>query len=847
MRSDKFNFYQSPKMPKSNKKYLYSMAAVFVLAALIISPFISLAVFSSTASGYQLNPRFNIFTPYTHEQTEGHDYYLLDVKNNTQGTSWGSYFVAQPGDVLTFSVYYHNGVLNTVAGNTTLKVSLPQNGDSYYQNVTAYLWADNAENATPANPMTQSLTIRLTSQTSLQVIDGSVKWFPNQKNSSDPPTPLPYGQNGSELFGAGLRIGDILGCWEYSGFVNFQVKVLEQIPPPPPPTLDLSISKQVKNISNGQTFYSETTSADPGDQVSFQIRIQNTGNGALNNLYFHDSLPYYLNYNAGSATIDGNNLSDSFITTGVNIGSLGVGNSHTIVFTASVSSSASNQTLINTAYARADRVSEKNDSATVYVNQIIPPTLDLSISKQVKNISNGQTFYSETTSADPGDQVSFQIRIQNTGNGALNNLYFHDSLPYYLNYNAGSATIDGNNLSDSFITTGVNIGSLGVGNSHTIVFTASVSSSASNQTLINTAYARADRVSEKNDSATVYVNQIIPPQGNLNLSKYVKNITAGQTSLNTYTNANLGDRLFFSIQVAAYGQQLNNIRVWDALPPGISYVSGTTRIDGAYATDFLFSGGLSLGSLYSGQSRNITFEATVNSNTYYNQTLTNYAYASADNASQQSAQARVFINQAPAPPSIVKPTGFTKSVANITYPNGTNTDNQARPGEILQYTLSYTNNTGATLNNVEFDDVLPAYTIFLSVTSGNGFYDSSKNEVIWNLGTLLPGNSVTVSYQVKVASGPVNYVITNSALMRSSSAADVISNEVRTTISAPAPPAPVKAVTGSNSLRDGLIFSGLLSLLFTATAYFVLKNPDYLRMLKLKWKIFRIKTKESII
>ena len=709
MRSDKFNFYQSPKMPKSNKKYLYSMAAVFVLAALIISPFISLAVFSSTASGYQLNPRFNIFTPYTHEQTEGHDYYLLDVKNNTQGTSWGSYFVAQPGDVLTFSVYYHNGVLNTVAGNTTLKVSLPQNGDSYYQNVTAYLWADNAENATPANPMTQSLTIRLASQTSLQVIDGSVKWFPNQKNSSDPPTPLPYGQNGSELFGAGLRIGDILGCWEYSGFVNFQVKVLEQIPPPPPPTLDLSISKQVKNISNGQTFYSETTSADPGDQVSFQIRIQNTGNGALNNLYFHDSLPYYLNYNAGSATIDGNNLSDSFITTGVNIGSLGVGNSHTIVFTASVSSSASNQTLINTAYARADRVSEKNDSATVYVNQIIPP------------------------------------------------------------------------------------------------------------------------------------------QGNLNLSKYVKNITAGQTSLNTYTNANLGDRLFFSIQLAAYGQQLNNIRVWDVLPSGISYVSGTTRIDGAYATDFLFSGGLSLGSLYSGQSRNITFEATVNSNTYYNQTLTNYAYASADNASQQSAQARVFINQAPAPPSIVKPTGFTKSVANITYPNGTNTDNQARPGEILQYTLSYTNNTGATLNNVEFDDVLPAYTIFLSVTSGNGFYDSSKNEVIWNLGTLLPGNSVTVSYQVKVASGPVNYVITNSALMRSSSAADVISNEVRTTISAPAPPAPVKAVTGSNSLRDGLIFSGLLSLLFTATAYFVLKNPDYLRMLKLKWKIFRIKTKESII
>ena len=133
--------------------------AIAVLMSTVGSLSWSLAPLSTFASS---NPRFNIFTPYTHTQTYNKDYFLLDIKNETQNSNWNTSASANAGDTLVYSVYYHNGVNETTAINTKLKVALPTNNGTSLTS-TGYLWADNAENATASNPLTQTATINVSS------------------------------------------------------------------------------------------------------------------------------------------------------------------------------------------------------------------------------------------------------------------------------------------------------------------------------------------------------------------------------------------------------------------------------------------------------------------------------------------------------------------------------------------------------------------------------------------------------------------------------------------------------------------------------------------------------------
>lgn len=171
-------------------------------------------------------PKFNIFTPYTHTQTPNQDYYLLDVRNESKNTEFNDPINADAGDVLVLSVYYHNGVNGTTAQNTKIKIVIPT--DSGTQLIPkAYLWADNAENATASNPLSETATINVPAPSKLQFISGSVAWYPNQRDwRADSPLPPLSGQSGDEIIFGGLNIGDIVGCWEYSGYVNFKVRVV---------------------------------------------------------------------------------------------------------------------------------------------------------------------------------------------------------------------------------------------------------------------------------------------------------------------------------------------------------------------------------------------------------------------------------------------------------------------------------------------------------------------------------------------------------------------------------------------------------------------------------------------
>jgi uncharacterized repeat protein (TIGR01451 family) len=791
---------------KANKpaKSLVAGAAVLVLLG---------SLFGQNA--FAADPRFNF---------ESTDLETLSVANINQSTGWQSSSVsANSNDQVAFQVYYRNGVPDSIAYNTRVRLTFPTSAQNSIT-VSVALSADNAPTVYDSVTINSATAQRLTFNTS------DIRWYPDRTTVPTYISPSSSGTGYIEV-----NLGNIGPCWEHQGYVNFYASLT-----PETTTGNLTIQKTVRNITTGQTSYSESANAQNNERVAFQIQLQNTGGSALNNVVVRDTLPSYLSYVSGTARLDGSTLSDSVATGETNIGSMAAGQTRNITLEATVNSSA-NQTVTNYAYVRADGVSERNDSADVYIGSSTTGGT-LTITKTVSNQNTSQNYYTEEVNAVNNDRVKFRIQIQNTGNTTVNNVFVYDTLPSNLTYVSGSTRQDDSYMSDGIVSGGISLGSLYAGAYRQITFEATVNissyyyyGSSYNQTLTNYAYVRADGVSERNDTARIYVGGQNQQYGTLNITKTGRNISTGQSSYASSVNAKPGERIGFMIQISTYNNnlQINNVRVWDSLPSGMTYVSGSAKMDGNYVADSLTSGGVNLGTLLGTQTRILTFEATVNSG-LSNQTLTNYAYVYGDNVGQQSATCQIYVGAS------AVTTGFQKRVSNQTWSNGTDTDNQARVGDTLQYSLNYTNNTGSTLYNVQIMDTLPSYTSYISA-SQNGYYDQNSNQITWNLGTLNSGSSVSVSYQAKVENASYNFVIANTAMLRANNLNSMDSNETRTTVITPqVKGAAVQAVTGGNSLAGKTAAAVLAACWMMFFAYLAMEYlPDWRtwRFRLAAWKI----------
>ena len=812
-----------------------------------------LGQFAMPASSAGNAPTFNMFTPFVRVQTQGHDYFLINVKNETENSAWTGNVNAKAGDTLLFYLFYHNGENNTTARNTTIKVDLPSSTASTQHTISASLWADNATNATQSNPFRQSVQASLNDSQKLEFVPGSVKWFPDQTNwMTSSPVSIPEGQPETNLFSNGINIGDIEGCWEFSGAVMFKAKVGQQ---QPNIIRDLSINKTVRNITSGQSGDSDSANAKVNDRLLYKISVFNNGNATLTNVIVRDNLPSPLSIVSGTLKVD-NDSNFGNLANGINIGSINIGVSKIVNFEAIVNNPTSffvPLTLVNTSFAKADNVNEKSDSATVYVSDNIQPNRDLSINKTVRNVTAWQGDYSDSANANSNDRLSYRIQVTNTGNAVLNNVIVRDGLPSPINFISGSIRIDGVQCWDNLSS--INLGSLNVGASKTITFEATVDHSGSNSiTATNTAFAKADNVNEKSDSASVFISGQVQPNLNLNISKTVRNATSN-TSYFSSVNANPNDKVAFRIEINSSGsnQNINNVRVWDNLPSGLNFVSGSARLDNSFLSDQIVSSGTSLGSIGPNQIRVITFKATVGWWGWGNTTLTNTAFVSGDNAPQRSASAQVIVSQTPIPTPTFTPTptptftpapsprALTKKVENLTSPNGTDFANTASIGDTLRYRISYINDTNSFINNVQILDVIPSHAGFVSVAENTGSFDSSKNMITWNIGSLAPGATISVSYQAKVASSVPHdeFVIVNTAAIRANEIPFTDSNEVRTTVRIGK--IPIKAVTGSNSQTTTLIFALLGTLWALFVAYLAMEYKEQWQDLRLKWAIYRIK------
>lgn len=242
------------------------------------------------------------------------------------------------------------------------------------------------------------------------------------------------------------------------------------------------------------------------------------------------------------------------------------------------------------------------------------------------------------------------------------------------------------------------------------------------------------------------------PSPTFTISKAVRNVTTGSNEVDN-VSASPNDTLEFVIRINTGASTVSNIRVSDSLPSQLSYVSGSTTVNGSYYGDGIVSGGINVGTYGSYQTVVVRFRANVNSAGSFNTgttNLTNYAYASGDNMGTISDTTSISVNKTQADSNFAL--SITKYGRNITLGQAAEQSSvRVLNGNTVEFIIRVRSLSSSTIYNVIVTDLLPAGVEYIPrTTSVNNTIvgDSIANGL--NIGSLAPGQEATIKFSGRV-------------------------------------------------------------------------------------------------
>lgn len=254
-----------------------------------------------------------------------------------------------------------------------------------------------------------------------------------------------------------------------------------------------------------------------------------------------------------------------------------------------------------------------------------------------------------------------------------------------------------------------------------------------------------------------YVTFKVKPQfaKTFELNKTVRE--SGTKEWKESVNAKPGDKVDYQIMVKNIsGAQMNNVMVLDTLPKGVKYVAGSTMVanptnpKGVKVSDNLTTKGINIGNYANQANAYIKFSATVTGENLAcgANTLRNVAKAESDFGAKTDT-ADVIVQKDCTPPPVVK--------KNPSYDLIKTVDRKtAKPGETINYTLTFKNTGDQDLTNVIIRDQLPAKVSWTNVKVNvkNGEGVSNQKELFADglkIAKVNVGGSVTVKISAKIA------------------------------------------------------------------------------------------------
>lgn len=750
-----------------------------ILAALVL-------VFTGAPSHALASASFN---------TDPQDFATVRVSNYTQNpncyTCWSSTANANAGDIVSVTVYYHNTGNQTATG-TFVKLNQPSAASTSF-NFSGNVSASNAAAAYG------SATINLSSSQTLTFIPGTAVWYPNQTATAQA---LPFGQSGTEIFGNGINLGNINPGWNAQGSVvlRFQVSSTQAL---------VACNDGIDNDGDGLIDMNDPGCSSSNDTDEYNvITQQQTAPTIITSAATsvgQNSATLNGNFTAGSAnTTTWFEYSTNFIALTFN-GGTSVGQTSQVLGFGPMSYSLSGLAPGTTYYFRAVG---QNSAGTTHggilslttqnvLNYSQAPTITTDYSDNIgsnyatlhgtynSNNSNTTTWFEYGTSyltvANGNGTVSNQT---NQGTGAGNVSQYISGLQSNTTYYYRAAGQNANGNSDgsvlNFTTSGSN------NNSHQAPDISTDYASSIGETY---ATLHGDYDSNGSNTTTWFeygttnsfghtTSQMNQGTGADSFSKYISGLQSDTTyyfravGYNSY-GTDYGTTLTFTTS-GNVPPPSSNTTALTSLATGVSQANATlnglisNNSNSSVTAWFEYGTSASLGhttpsqSLGSGSS--MSYLQSVSGlvpNTMY------YFRAVAETSAGISTGEIFIFKTLPvsSPVVITVPSPSTPTSSKFVFLKIENRYEAVISGDVIDYTVTYKNISGKTLNKVVVQAVLPKEVKFRK--SDKGDFDSSANTLTVNVGTLAIGDEGTVNFQGTATSSIKNkdFILTN-ALMK---------------------------------------------------------------------------------
>jgi uncharacterized repeat protein (TIGR01451 family) len=326
--------------------------------------------------------------------------------------------------------------------------------------------------------------------------------------------------------------------------------------------------------------------------------------------------------------------------------------------------------------------------------------------------------------------LTYTLTATNNGPGSATGVTINDPLPadvMFVSTSAGTFNSSTDTLTDA-------VGNLAVGASQSVTVSVTVGASVAG-TITNT--------------ATVSGNQPDPDPSNNTSTAITTVSTQSDLSIVKTGSPNpvvAGNNLTYTLTVTNNGPSTaTGVTISDPFPSGETFVSstgGTFNSNSDTLTD-------AVGTLAVGASQTITVTVTVGASV--TGTLTNTATVTGNQPNPGPNTSTVITTVDPQ-----ADVSITKAASAAT----------ESPGGDLVYTLVVTNNGPSNATNVTVSDPLPSSVTYNSDTD-NGNFDADSNTDTFSLGTLTPGQSVTISIDTTVNFNAPDGALTNTATVSS--------------------------------------------------------------------------------
>ncbi len=455
----------------------------------------------------------------------------------------------------------------------------------------------------------------------------------------------------------------------------------------------------------------------PGDTLTYTITALNTGNAKAFNLELEDAVPE----NTTFVSASGNGMEDAGRVTW-SIPELTINIPQVFTLTVEVDNPLADQTQIfNSATLTGDTQSVTAEFTSTVKSEAILGLTKTASAEQVA----------------PGEEITYELVFENTGNAIAEELFLEDPIPNFTTFVSAS---DGGQLVDNSVIWTTD--SLAPGTRGEVFLTVVTDDVLNDGTRI---YNVASADAKDTRSVTADAESFINSAPILELTKTVDKSVAAP-----------GDQLTYTLSVANTGNaNALNATLEDTLPPNTSFVSATG--------DFTLNADTvqwSVASLPAGGAGAVTLVVLVDSPLDPGTSILNSATLDADNSPPTTSEVVTQIESTP----LLK----LEKVAS---------SNPVAPGSMLTYQLTASNTGNANSTTATLVDQLPDNTTFVAASAGGTF---ANGAVTWDLGSLLVGLPATVSLTVQVASPLDNgTIITNNALLSADNAPDVTTiNEV---------------------------------------------------------------------